>query len=113
MPVAFAAAHGLGPENFGPISHGDGDFDLPGALKDGKGKIVVPDEDTALIARLDDHAGLKRVATPKEPETIVDRFEDMTMDQLRDEANRLGIDKPGRSKDEVLAAVRAAAGEEA
>src|SRR4051794_7778298 len=106
MSVAFGPAAGLGPENLGLIAFGDGDFDVPAALKEGGGKIVVPDEDTALIARLDGYDGLKRVSVPKEPEAVVDRFEDMTMDQLRDEANRLGIDKPGRSKDEVLAAVR-------
>jgi hypothetical protein len=66
MPVAFAPAAGLGPENLGPIAHGDGDFDVPAALKDGKGRIVVEDEDTALIARLDDYAGLRRTSVPKE-----------------------------------------------
>ena len=107
MSVAFGPVMGLGPENLGLIAHGDGDFDVPRALKKGGGKIVVADEDTALIARLDDYAGLKRVAVPKEPEAVVDRFADMTMAELRDEANRLGVENPGRSKDEVLAAVLA------
>jgi hypothetical protein len=66
MPVAFAPAAGLGPENLGLIAFGDGDFDVPKALKKGGGKIVVPDEDTALVARLDDYVGLKRVAVPKD-----------------------------------------------
>lgn len=66
MAVAFAPAAGLGPENLGPIAFGDGDFDVPEALKKGKGKIVVPDDDTALIARLDDHPGLKRTSVPKD-----------------------------------------------
>lgn len=108
MSVAFAPAAGLGPENLGLIAHGDGDFDVPAALKKGGGKIVVPDEDTALIARLDGYEGLKRVSVPREPEAVVDRFEDMTLAQLREEANRLGVENPGRSKDEVLAAVRGA-----
>lgn len=112
MSVAFAPATGLGPENTGVIAHGDGDFDVPKALKKGGGKIVVPDDDTALIARLDDYPGLKRTSVPKEPETVVDRYEDMTIAQLRDEANRLGVESPGRSKDEVLAAVRSAASNE-
>jgi hypothetical protein len=65
MSVAFAPADGLGPENTGVIAHGDGDFDVPKALKKGSGVIVVEDEDTALIARLDDYAALKRTAVPK------------------------------------------------
>jgi hypothetical protein len=65
MPVAFAPAAGLGPENLGPVAHGDGDFDVPKALKKSGGVIVVADEDTALIARLDDYAGLARTDVPK------------------------------------------------
>jgi hypothetical protein len=33
----------------------------------------------------------------------------MTVSELRDEAKSLGVENPGRSRDEVLAAVRAAA----
>ena len=115
MPVAFSPAAGLGPENLGPIAHADGDFDVPAALKKGDGKIIVPDEDTALIARLDDYHGLKRTTAPRDPdpEMVVDRFEDMTVDQLKNEANTLGLDKPGRSRDELLASVRGAANKEA
>jgi hypothetical protein len=65
MPVAYSPATGLGPENLGLIAHGDGDFDVPKALKKGGGTIVVADEDTALIARLDDYEGLTRTEVPK------------------------------------------------
>jgi hypothetical protein len=70
MPVMFAPAAGLGPENLGPVAHADGDFDVPKALRKGGGVITVDDTDTALIARLDDYAGLKR--TSKKPDKKAD-----------------------------------------
>jgi|ERR1044072_1114854 hypothetical protein len=60
MPVAFACAAGYSAENTGVIALGDGDFDVRAALESGDGVIVVPDEDTPLIARLDDYVALKR-----------------------------------------------------
>jgi hypothetical protein len=65
MSIAFAPAAGLGPENLGLVAFGDGDFDVPKALKKGGGIIVVADEDTALIARLDGYEGLARTDVPK------------------------------------------------
>lgn len=84
-------------------------LDTKAALEEGDGKIVVSDNDQWTISKLDEHPQFKRVAVPDEPEVVVDRFEEMTVPQLRDEAQKLGVENPGRSRDDVLAAVRAAA----
>lgn len=108
MSIAFAPAKGYGPENTGVIALGDSTFNVRQALEEGDGVIVVPDHDTLTIARLDDHPVLKRVPVPKEPETVVDRYEGMTVPELREEARSMGVENPGRSREEVLAAVRGA-----
>jgi hypothetical protein len=83
-------------------------LDTAAALNDGDGVIVVPDTDTWTITALDEHPQFKRVAVPDEPAAVVDRFEEMPVHALRDEAKRLGVESPGRSRDELLESVRAA-----
>ena len=65
MPVAYAPAAGFTAENCGTIALGDSDLDVRAALDEGDGYIVVPDEDTLTIARLDDYVALKRTSVPK------------------------------------------------
>jgi hypothetical protein len=110
--IAYAPAAGYTAESCGVIALGDSSLDVRAALEQGDGVIVVPDHDTATIARLDDYPALKRVSARSVPDDapVTDRFDGMPLDELRNVAkNEFGIDKPGRSRDEVLAAVRAAA----
>jgi hypothetical protein len=110
--IAFAPAAGYSAESCGVIAVGDGSLDVRSELDKNDGVIVVPEHDTALVARLDDYVALKRVSVRKAPDepVVTDRFEAMALDELRDVAkNEFGIEKPGRSRDDVLAAVRAAA----
>lgn len=97
----------------GVLAVGTGSLDVKAALDEGDGQIVVPEHDYLTVAVLDDYPALKRVAvkqTDDEPAPVVDRFESLTATELRDVAkNEFGIENPGRSRDEVLAAVRAAA----
>lgn len=84
-------------------------LDTAAALEAGNGVIVVPAHDSYAINALDEHPQFKRVAVPSEnPPEPVDRFEGMTVAQLREEAQRLNIDKPGRTHEDILASVRAA-----
>src|SRR4051794_21078992 len=78
-------------------------LDTKAALAEGDGRIVVPDTDTWTVTALDEHPQFKRVAVPDEPKAVVDRFEDMNAAALRDEAKALGVENPGRSRDELLA----------
>jgi hypothetical protein len=110
--IAYAPAAGYTAESCGVISLGDSSLDVRAALEQGDGVIVVPETDTATIARLDDYPALKRVSAKKAPKDapVTDRFEQMTASELRDVAkNEFGLENPGRSRDDVLAAVRAAA----
>jgi hypothetical protein len=83
-------------------------LDTKAALDEGDGVIVVPDTDSWTITALDEHPQFKRVAVPEEPAAVVDRFEAMNASALRDEAKRLGVESPGRSREELLESVRAA-----
>jgi hypothetical protein len=83
-------------------------LDTAQALKEGKGVIVVPDTDTFAITALDQHPQFERVAVPEASAEPADRFDGLTVPELRTEAERLGVEKPGRSREEVLAAVREA-----
>lgn len=83
-------------------------LDTAQALKKGKGTIVVPDNDHWTLTALDQHPQFKRVAVPDKAPEPVDRFEEMTVAALREEAQGLGVEHPGRSRDELLASVRAA-----
>jgi hypothetical protein len=83
-------------------------LDTAQALKKGKGMIVVSENDTYTLSALDQHLQFKRVAVPEKAPDPVDRFEEMTVAALRDEAQSLGVEHPGRSREELLASVRAA-----
>lgn len=84
-------------------------LDTAAALKEGKGVIVVPDTETYAVTALDGHPQFKRVAVPDKPAAPpVDHHEAMTVAQLRDEAKGMGIESPGRSREELLASVREA-----
>lgn len=83
-------------------------LDTKAALEQGDGVIVVPETDTWTLTALDEHPQFKRVAVPEEPAAVVDRFGDMPAQALRDEAKRLGVEHPGRTRDELLESVRAA-----
>jgi hypothetical protein len=110
--IAFAPAAGYSAESCGVIALGDGSIDVRAKLEEGDGVLVVPESDTALVARLDDYPALKRVSVKKASEDtpVTDRFEGLNVSDLRDIAkNEFGIENPGRSREDVLAAVRAAA----
>lgn len=115
MAVAYAPRAGFTADSAGRfIAVGDSTLDVRAALKKGGGQIVVPDHDTLAQAVLDEHPALKRVsAKDTDDEAVTDRFEDLTATQLRDIAKtEFGIDSPPRSRDDLLAAVRAAANDE-
>lgn len=115
MPVAYAPRAGYTAASVGAfIAVGDQTLDVKAAFKKGGGQIVVPDHDTLLQLVLDEHPALKRVsAKDTDSEQVSDRFEDMTATQLRDVAKaEYGIDSPPRSRDDLLAAVRAAANDD-
>lgn len=85
-------------------------LDVGAALKEGDGVILVEESDYFLTNKLDEYAPLKRVTVPdKDAEPTVEPLEAMTMTALRDMAESLGIEKPGRfNKDDLVVAVRAA-----
>lgn len=85
-------------------------LDTKQALEEGDGVIVVADHDQFAVTALDHAPAFKRVAVPDSPPDPVDRFDTMTVPELQDVAKgEFGIEKPPRTRDELLATVRAAA----
>lgn len=77
------------------------------ALEEGSGQIVVPENDVELVTALDGYIALKRVGAADDADATVDRYEGLTVSQLRAEAKSRGIDKAaGASRDNLLAALR-------
>lgn len=96
----------------GVLAVGNSSVDVKAALDQGDGVIVVPDTDHQLVAILDDYPPLKRVPVPEEPAAVVDPLEDLSVAELRNQAKSAGVDKTGGlSKDELVAAIRAAEGD--
>lgn len=94
----------------GVLAVGNTSLDVKARLEEGDGTIVVSEADTMTLTVLDAYPALKRVPVPKDdPPPVTDRFEAMTVAELRDEAKTLGVDSPGKTRDEILANVRAAA----
>lgn len=94
---------------------GDGtSFNVLEELEKGDGTILVEDTDYFLITKLDEYAPLKRVSVPNKdkddaPAATFDSLADLSMRDLRAQAESLQIEKPGRfNKDELVAAIRAA-----
>lgn len=113
MSIAYALrAEYLDNYVGGVLAVGTGSIDVKAALDEGDGQIVVPENDYLTVAVLDDYPALKRVPARQvnEDAPVTDRFESMTATELRDVAkSEFGLENPGRSRDDVLAAVRAAA----
>jgi len=90
----------------GVLNVGDNQaLDLAQSLRDGGGVIVVPEADAQLLAILDLHPALKRVAG-KDKEPTVDTLDGLTAQQLRQEATNRGLEVGTAKKDAVLKALR-------
>lgn len=115
MSIAYALRAQFDNDQYlgGVLAVGDGDIDVRAALKDGDGVILVPDSDTLMQAVLDAYAPLKRVPVPKDdPPAAVDRLEEKTVSELRDDAKTLGVETRGLSKDDLITAIHGAKGDE-
>jgi hypothetical protein len=112
MP-AYAPRGGFTAENCGVLAVGDSSIDVRAALQEGDGVLVVPDSDTVTQVVLDEYPPLKRVAVPDEPASVVDQFEALPHQALKDEARVRGLKVSG-SSEELRDAIRAHdAGQEA
>lgn len=91
----------------------DRTIDISAELENGSGQIVVADNDEALKAVLDGYPALKRVTTDSD-EPTVDRYDGMSLADLRRETKNLGLEVDGNTKEAHLAALRdqAASGQE-
>lgn len=84
----------------------DRTLDIKAEIETGGGQIVVPDNDPSLLLALDGYPALKRVTAGDSDVTVDDRYEAMSVSDLRAEAKSLGVEKTGTSRDSLLAALR-------
>lgn len=94
----------------GVIAVGDGSMNVREELEAGDGAITIDETDTMRTTILDAYPALERVDAPsgKLPVGYVDTTgadAEVPMSDLRARAKALGIDSPGRSRDEVVASI--------
>lgn len=101
----------------GVVAIGDGSLDIRQELENGNGFIVVPETDITAVMVLDLYPPLERVPAPDadhpglpvgyvEPDAAA-AAPPASVKDLREQAKALGIENPGRSREDIEAAITA------
>jgi hypothetical protein len=90
----------------GVISYDDGQsFDIRAALDEDPhpGVIVVSEANTGLVLALDEYPALRRVTVPTDlADAPTSGYDDLTVTQLRAEADRRGLEGAARARKDIL-----------
>lgn len=101
----------------GVLVVGDDSLDVRQQLEDGNGVIVVPEDDMMKTMVLDSYPPLERVPVPSDDRPALpvgymetdappaDPLAQMSVKDLRDHAKELGVENPGRSREEIVEAI--------
>lgn len=101
----------------GVLALGDTSLDVRQALQDGGGVILVEETDTMRTVTLDEYPPLQRIDPPAAGTVLPVGYVDpdpppkpveIPIADLRARAKTLGVESPGRSREEITAAIAAA-----